>query len=457
MAREYRTAAREMVRSVSATDLCHRRPAFGQAIRPVRGSILASPVPGFYDPEPDYFFHWLRDSAIVIGAVEELIEDGTLGAEGPAMVADFVRFSLGLDALDGREIAGEPAYGAAVAPDTRQFLRPREEMAQIHGERVRMDVRFNPDGSLDIIRWGRPQLDGPALRALVLMRHARRRGASPEMRALIEADLDFTLRHAGENGYDIWEERHCADYYTRSVQQRALAEAAAAAADSGMRERAIAFSAAAARLERLLHLHWSAERACYLSAVGGAAASHRDVDFAVVLAALHGDRSAARHSVLDSRMQASLATLADIFAVDYAINRQRPGAAPAMGRYRGDRYQSGGAFYFSTLGAAEFHYRLAAAVARGGEFEAGAESARFRAQAGLAGRLPRGRKLTAALLARGDAFMETVRRFTPPSGALSEQFDQSDGRQTSVRHLAWSYAAFISAAAARRRAVAALA
>jgi glucoamylase len=43
-----------------------------------------------------------------------------------------------------------------------------------------------------------------------------------------------------------------------------------------------------------------------------------------------------------------------------------------------------------------------------------------------------------------------VRAFTPESGDLSEQFDQNNGAQTSVRHLAWSYAAFLTAVAARR-------
>jgi glucoamylase len=37
--------------------------------------------------------------------------------------------------------------------------------------------------------------------------------------------------------------------------------------------------------------------------------------------------------------------------------------------------------------------------------------------------------------------------------ALSEQFDQASGRQTSAPHLAWSYAAFISCAMARTRAL----
>ena len=45
----------------------------------------------------------------------------------------------------------------------------------------------------------------------------------------------------------------------------------------------------------------------------------------------------------------------------------------------------------------------------------------------------------------GDAFLETVRRFTPASGELSEQFDQTTVVQSSGRNLAWSYAAFIIA------------
>jgi len=119
------------------------------------------------------------------------------------------------------------------------------------------------------------------------------------------------------------------------------------------------------------------------------------------------------------RYIATLKRLETLFDASYAINRDRPaGRAPALGRYAGDKYYSGGAYYFSTLGAAEFSYRS-------GDF------------------------------ARGDAYMETVRAFTPPSGDLSEQFDQRSGAQTSAKQLAWSHAAFISCVFARRIAAAA--
>ena len=41
----------------------------------------------------------------------------------------------------------------------------------------------------------------------------------------------------------------------------------------------------------------------------------------------------------------------------------------------------------------------------------------------------------------------------PSDGALSEQFDRTTGAQTSAKHLTWSYAAFITAAASRAKAL----
>jgi glucoamylase len=108
LGREYVQAATAMLRSISAVDIVKARPGFGQTVRPVAGSIVASPVLASWDPDPDYFFHWFRDSAIVIDAVRLLYEAGHLGAEALTHFADFVRFSLSLQALDGRALAESP-------------------------------------------------------------------------------------------------------------------------------------------------------------------------------------------------------------------------------------------------------------------------------------------------------------------------------------------------------------
>ena len=126
---------------------------------------------------------------------------------------------------------------------------------------------------------------------------------------------------------------------------------------------------------------------------------------------------------------------------------------------------SGGAYYFSTLGAAQFCFLLAQAAAEGEEVLVTEEShaplaellrtpAASLAQGALAGRLRE--SLAGAALRRGDMYLATVRRFTPASRELSEQFSQHDGAPTSADNLTWSYACFVTALAARRRAVQAM-
>src|SRR3546814_6232647 len=90
---EYRYAARAMLRSVSRVDLVKSRPGFAQNIRPRAGSIIASPVLASYDPDPDYFFHWYRDSAVVIAALRVLCADGSIAPEARTHFADFIAFS----------------------------------------------------------------------------------------------------------------------------------------------------------------------------------------------------------------------------------------------------------------------------------------------------------------------------------------------------------------------------
>ncbi len=66
IAGQFQRSIRGMLASVSPVGILKERPGFGQTIRPVRGAIVASPVLADWNPEPDYFFHWFRDSAVVI-------------------------------------------------------------------------------------------------------------------------------------------------------------------------------------------------------------------------------------------------------------------------------------------------------------------------------------------------------------------------------------------------------
>jgi glucoamylase len=243
------------------------------------------------------------------------------------------------------------------------------------------------------------------------------------------------------------------------VSAAALSEGAGFLEAGEEREQARSCRAASEAIRHVLDGFWLPGQEYYRSRVLPAGTpSTKELDIAVILAAIHAapDPSAHRaqaprvahgarvahgphspqgsggaqganvaHGPHDPRILATLKRLETLFAQAYPINRDRPaGRAPAMGRYAGDLYFSGGAYYFSTLGAAELCFRTAA-----------------------------GREDAPTWVTKGDAFLATVRAFTPPGGELSEQFDQRTGSQTSARHLAWSYAAFISCVTARRVAV----
>ena len=68
IAEQTRHSVAGLLRSISP-DVVRTRERFGQVIVPKKGSVVASPVPASYDPDPDYFFHWYRDSAIVMDAL----------------------------------------------------------------------------------------------------------------------------------------------------------------------------------------------------------------------------------------------------------------------------------------------------------------------------------------------------------------------------------------------------
>ena len=441
--RQYRHSAAAMMRSISPVGIVKQRPGFAQSVKPRRGSIVASPVLGAYDPEPDYFFHWYRDSAVVVDALRLLFEDASVECAALAHFADFVSFSLSLQELDGRSLSGSgPRSGSgsgsvswrdSIAPDFRQFVRTDEDLAAVHGEAVTGETRVNPDGTLDISKWPRPQNDGASMRALTLLRWRQSAQFDPGLDALVDAlllaDLEFTRRHWREACFDIWEEEKGMHYYTLRVAAAALEGSAGWYELRGDGAGAHACRADAAEILRLLDGYWREDLQFYRSRMLEAKApSGKELDIAVIFAALHAAGSGETHSVRDPRMHATLAKLEALFDAEYAINRNREGRAPAMGRYAGDVYYSGGAYYFSTLAAAEFCHRAALSQAIGSP----------------------ARK---SLVERGDAFLETVRRFTPPSGDLSEQFDRQTGLQRSAQQLAWSYAAFISCAAARRQVI----
>lgn len=449
-------SAKGMLASISPLTTVKHRPGFGQVMRPVAGAIVASPVLADWDPDPDYFFHWFRDSALVIDALRLLHAEQLVGPEALRHLRDFIRFSRGLTRLDGRIDAAAPDRCSAISPDFLQFVRDEADLGRAHGDEVASETRVNPDGTLDISRWARPQHDGPPLRALAMLRWvadaALDAALLDEAGKLIRFDLDFTLRHARAPSYDIWEEEIGHHYYTLRVSAAALVKGGAWLSARGEPAAAQQCHAESQAILRQLDGHWLGDdghaSGHYRSRMrpDGQFGGAKSLDFAVILSAIHtADTPGRMHGAADPRMRATLKRLDALFESSYPINHRRAsGCGPAMGRYEGDVYHSGGAWYLSTLGAAEFCYRAAMS---------GTHAPINFTQDSQAVDAP-GHDANDWMV-RGDAYLATVRAHVPASGDLSEQFDRRTGEQTSAKHLAWSYAAFISCARARRDAMAA--
>jgi glucoamylase len=454
--KEARFAASAMLRAVSATNLVKERPGFGQRIVPRPGSVLASPIPAAYDPDPDYFFHWFRDSAIIIDALRMVVTEKLETPVAVERLREYIDFNRALCELDGRESVRQGHFREKVQPSFLQYVRPDDELEAVFGSAVLGEARFNPDGTLDLTRWARPQTDGPALQVLALARWRNGRSDLDEhlraaMLELVIADLDFVRSRATVRSFDIWEEESGYHYYTQLVQAEALAFGADWFEEMGDAARAGDCRSVADALAPRLDAYWDGANGYYRSRIGVMGDSRgKALDIAVILGVLHGGRAKGAHSVHDPKVHATLAALENLFDAKYPINRDRPPElGPAMGRYATDAYYGGNPWYLATLAAADFYFKLAIALQSGARMLETRENARFRES--LNGESP-----AQAAFERGDMFMRTVQAYTPASGELSEQFDRATGAQTSAKHLAWSYAGFITAAASRRRAAQAI-
>jgi len=415
---------------------------FIQDIRPRPGSVTAAPRGG--PDEPDYFFHWVRDSALVMHAVANFAAtaEAPLARTCHQRLADFIGFSRSL------QLSGAPA-GLG-------------------------ETRFNLDGSQDALQWNRPQFDGPALRALALMRYEglARETLDRELRAVlgdtINADLDYIAANWMHESYDLWEENKDHDIHARVVQLGAAHEGARRATRAGDSVRAGAYGDAAARMRASLDGYWLDAARRYAHFEPASSTLPDKLDTAAVMAAVHAGLPDGRGSLLDDRILSHAVRAEDLFIRLFPVNAARGADEGVLyGRYEGDQYVGGGAWVFTTLEFAEAHYRiaeslgsrpslpitdlnrtfLARALRRAGsvpEPEVGADA--------LAGR-EGCRALLRGLIVRGDDILRSVRRFTSASGDLPEQFDKVTGAASSSRNLSWSHSSFLAATNARAAAV----
>jgi glucoamylase len=447
-----------------------------------KGVVLAAPwvVPGVQD----YRFHWIRDAALVMNPlVSRYLEtrDPQAQAKYFARIRDFLNFSK--ENQDAPEPDGAEKVGLG-------------------------EVKFNVDGSR-YTAWMRPQNDGPALRAITVLRFASAQlsssggtdlvrhlydGSRPGSRGLkasglLKADLDYVAVHWPDTGFDPWEEVKGHHFYTRLVQRKALRDGAWLAGKLGDPAAAKGYLDAATKLESAIDAHWipAGSKTPFgtvstgqvwdsFDRVFGVDYKSTGLDVAVVLGALHahneldaaGDRYFAPS---DDRILATAHALARAFQKEFPLSEATP-ADPAgamvgtpIGRYPKDKYNGldtktqGNPWFLATAAFAELYYRCAEDWQRTGailvnpinlEFLSTLSVGGIKAGETIGAQDPRFAALISSVRALGDTYLRRVKLHEGPQGHLNEQFSRKDGALQGAEDLSWSYASILSAAAHRR-------
>jgi glucoamylase len=165
------------------------------------GIVVASPS----TDNPNYFYTWTRDSALVYTM---LIDEYINGDESiQYLIEDYIPAQAYLQTVTNPSGSLYPAGLGLAEP---KFYTNK--------------TRFNGD-------WGRPQRDGPALRAIALIDYSNfllKIGEKQRVKnviwPIILNDLIYVGQYWNQVGYDAWEEVRGYSFFTVNSQHRALVQ-----------------------------------------------------------------------------------------------------------------------------------------------------------------------------------------------------------------------------------------
>jgi glucoamylase len=157
------------------------------------GIIIASP-----SNDPPYKFHWIRDSALVVRIIIDLIVSNQDVNENLLHLINYIECENVLQNSKTLSGLGEPKFHLDMSP----YNEP----------------------------WGRPQNDGPALRGINMLKIYKivnkyyPTTLKNIVREIILRDLDYIISEHRSECFDLWEEFIGYHFYTRIVQFKFLLE-----------------------------------------------------------------------------------------------------------------------------------------------------------------------------------------------------------------------------------------
>ncbi|KAJ3094709.1 glycoside hydrolase 15 protein [Phlyctochytrium planicorne] len=423
----------------------------------VKGVVVAAPKIQIGTTQ-NYFYHWIRDGALVMDAINELYKEGdsTLSTK----LEEYIAFSRSLQTIQPPALTG---FGQA---------------------------KFEVSGKDFTGDWCRPQNDGPGLRASGIIRYAKAylaKGGSLSQvinwyngtQGVIKPDLDYVVANSYDaNGCDLWEETRGLHFFTQMMQRRSLKEGQEFATFLGDTATAARYAAAAAGLDDYVKKYWNPSVGSLYTTLNA-----RQLDAAIPLTAIHGYNNDGLFGPADDRMLNSVFLLANGFIGEYPLNTRttsddkgRP-LSVAIGRYYGDTYNGinsgnqGNPWYLATAAVAETYYRAVTEYIKVGSISVTPLNRNFIVgdrPAGLqAGNIPVGtyakgsaefNAIIGAFTAVADSYIRRAAFHGDVDYRFGEQFLRTTGTANAqgVRDLTWSYASLITANLARKAAKAAV-
>lgn len=406
---------------------------------PYAGVVVASP--STYNP--NYFYTWTRDSALTLLMLTDELIFGT-NTVGNNTIQTVIEDYTTANAM--QQVLSDPS--GTFFPAGQGLGEPK-----FYTNLTRFDDT-----------WGRPQNDGPALRATTLMEVAyaimqRNPNATQIIKEIywpiILNDLKYVGQYWNTTSYELWEEVHGNSFFGTTAQHRALVQGAEWAAM--LNETCAPCGQASQILCFLKNSFWNSTGNYILANINANQVNRSQINCDPILAAMHAfdinaTCDAASLQPCNSKVLATHKVWVDSFRNLYPINHNATAPNAIMtGRYPEDTYYDGNPWFITTLAAAEVLYDAVAQMNKAGTYNVdnislpffkdiypSAQIATYQGQ-GLAA-------LTSAMTTYADGFVAQVQNYTVSNGSLSEQVNKTTGEQTSASALTWSFAAFVTMA-----------
>ncbi|XHG08025.1 hypothetical protein AWENTII_011153 [Aspergillus wentii] len=366
------------------------------------GVIVASPSTA----DPDYFYTWTRDSGLVMKTVIDLFINGDSSVL--STIEQYIDSQAVIQGISNP--SGDLSSGGLGEP------------------------KFNADETAFTGSWGRPQRDGPALRATALISFG-----------------EWLIGRFSHGVPHLWEEVQGSSFFTIAVQHRALVEGSrfAAQVDASCPY----CDSQAPQILCFLQSFWTGE---YILANFGGGRTGKDAN--TLLGSIHTfDPEAgcddSSFQPCSARALANHKVVTDSFRSVYSLNSGiAAGKAVAVGRYPEDSYYNGNPWFLCTLAAAEQLYDAIyqwdqlgsltitdVSLAFFQDLYSSAKTGTYESDSSAYA------DIVDAVKQYADGFVGIVEQYASSNGSMSEQYSKSDGSQLSARDLTWSYAALLTA------------